>query len=452
MLAGIILNHFIALSAGAYIRYVPLKRNLRVTLWGLFLIYGVIFCAQSLLLVIDNGRGAPDYLDGQLYQTLSGLITMMLPFFLIRKSFFQNLFLVAVVANYSLIVFGAGNFAELAFGGGLAKSAPYLISNAVKLFLSALLLPPVIRALKKLFALWPDEKSVIWRMYWIVPALFAGLCLLVSGFFHGKEFITTLFFVFARLIMGAGCIVACILMARAFKQEARSAVMAESARMMEHRLALERDQYVILADSVGQAKAARHDLRHHVSVLKQYHACGDFESLGNYLSNLNNALPAAPGHMWCENYAVNAVAAHYLASAEAVDAEIDARLDVPEHIEHVSDTDLCVVFGNLLENATEAVRMDIARTRKRIKVRSLTQGDYLCLMVENTYDGQLYENEGMFLSRKERKLGGSSFYEGVGLQSVRAVCGKYNGMLKIKPCGDVFRAYALLSMGKGTEN
>lgn len=68
---------------------------------------------------------------------------------------------------------------------------------------------------------------------------------------------------------------------------------------------------------------------------------------------LLNAIPAAP-QAFCENQAANAIISHYAALCQEQGAEMNIRLVVPARTEQVSDAELCVIFGNLLENALEA--------------------------------------------------------------------------------------------------
>lgn len=446
MLTGILLNQLIALVTGGCIRYVPLKDKLRVPVWAIFLIYTPIFCLQGVILAAATGAGPMDYLDGQMFQTLAGLLTIFLPFLLTRKSFFQNLFLISMVANYNLIVIGIGNYAELAMGGALAERYPYLISNTVKLLLSVLVLPLLLKTLKAMLALMPTGESIIWRFYWIIPALLAGLCLLTSGFYRGEDIIKSLSFIVARLFVGAGCVAICYFMAQSFSRELENATLMENARMTEHLLHLQREQYTNLSKNIAQAKAARHDLRHQLSVLGTYHARGDLEGLGQYLHQLTDALPAAPEQIWCENYAVNAISSYYLSKAKADCIALDVRLDIPQKIGAILDVDLCIILGNLLENALEACcRMEKSDQDRYIKLRSRTQGDYLSLLLENSFDGIFSKCNGCFLSRKEID-GISVARKGVGISSVRAIAEKYDGTLRVEAEENLFRVSVLVSM------
>ncbi|MDO4544067.1 MAG: GHKL domain-containing protein [Clostridia bacterium] len=444
---GILFNNLIILAADGFIRYYPKRKSLRVPLWLLLLVYAVVFCIQVLFLYFEQSRFTGEYWDGQIYQTLAGLLVFLLPFFFVRMGFFQNLFLLSIVVVYNLIVLGIANFVELRFGGVLAQTHPYLISNIVKLPLIGISLPLLSRVLKKLFALWPEDKG-LWQLFWLLPLLFAGLCLLSGGFFQDTSAITSLLFILSRLLVCAGCALTCYLMAQTFQKEAQASAVRENARAAQHLLELERDQYEHFRKSIEAEAQMRHNLRHQLAVLKKLQQDGDAEGLKDYIESLICALPPATSHNWCEHYSCNAIASHYLSLIEEQGIILDARFEVPKDIGAISDTDICIVLGNLLENALEAcLRME--EGHRYIKLRSLIQGNFLSLMVENSSDGVYrYMENGLFYSRKASD-GGER--EGLGLASVNAVCQRYNGYLKTEAMENAFRTSALLDMGLRSE-
>jgi sensor histidine kinase regulating citrate/malate metabolism len=100
--------------------------------------------------------------------------------------------------------------------------------------------------------------------------------------------------------------------------------------------------------------------------------------------------------------------------------------------------DLCVIMGNLLENAVEACRYV---EEKFIKVRAVVDGDFLTVVVENSFDGIWRYEGGVYMSRKE-----APETRGVGLSSVRAVCEKYGGLMQVDMDGDRWVSSALVNM------
>ena len=104
----------------------------------------------------------------------------------------------------------------------------------------------------------------------------------------------------------------------------------------------------------------------------------------------------------------------------------------------VTDIDICIILGNLLENAYEACVRQTDGTRY-ITVKIHQTGRVLIILVENSYSGLMRKKGGVFLSAKAKNR------KGIGLESVVDVTKKYNGIPKIEYDGKIFRVSLLLN-------
>lgn len=95
------------------------------------------------------------------------------------------------------------------------------------------------------------------------------------------------------------------------------------------------------------------------------------------------------------------------------------------------------MLSNLLENALEA-SLCTAPTRRQIKVTTyLHAGRLLLIEVENAYDGEVREKDGVFRSSKRKG-------NGVGIQSVRHIAEKTGGASTFTYQDGVFSAKVML--------
>ena len=212
--------------------------------------------------------------------------------------------------------------------------------------------------------------------------------------------------------------------------------MAGVSRLLD----MQREQYKMLTDNITEAKAARHDLRHQLAVMKGYLSAGDISGALKYYDEMAGSIPGSADKSFCDNFAVNAVVTHYLARAARGGTEASVRTVVPSVAGRVQDSDLCIMFGNLLENAVEACeRMEGGE--KTIKLRAQIRHGNLTITVDNSFDGTYTETDGVFFSRKREG-------EGIGLSSVRAIAEKYGGALKCEVKGNVFMASVYVKMGE----
>lgn len=206
--------------------------------------------------------------------------------------------------------------------------------------------------------------------------------------------------------------------------------------IMNRQLDIQREQYKAIAQNAETIKAQRHDLRHHLAVIKGYSTSHDMQGLNTYLEEWTASIAQSNKTSLCENFAVNAIALHYLALAEAAGIATTFHFTIPASFSHVQDTDLCIIIGNFLENAIEACGR-VTENERFIKLNTRMQSNVLTITMDNSFDGYWQEKDGVFLSRKHDG-------EGIGLTSVQAVVEKYGGRVKFEAKGNVFLSSAYI--------
>jgi hypothetical protein len=203
-----------------------------------------------------------------------------------------------------------------------------------------------------------------------------------------------------------------------------SARRARREAELHTRLALQAGRYEQLAESMARTRQARHDLRHHLSVIDAYMERNDRAELEAYLREHVERLSEEEEPPVCQNLAVDAVVRHYLARARAAGAEIDARLALPQNA-GVAGADLCVVFGNVFENAALAVERQTAG-QKFIRARCETGEGKIVLTVDNS------------TNPKEKSA------PGIGQESVRAVAERLGGTARFARGAGMYQSSVML--------
>ena len=120
-----------------------------------------------------------------------------------------------------------------------------------------------------------------------------------------------------------------------------------------HALSLQSVQYDSLLRRVEETRQARHDLRHHIMLLKNIRDNRDFSALDALLASYPDLDTLDRPLIYCQNEMVNAILAHFGDQAAEQNIRYTVKLDLPEDV-FVEKPDLAVLFGNLLENAVEA--------------------------------------------------------------------------------------------------
>ncbi len=99
----------------------------------------------------------------------------------------------------------------------------------------------------------------------------------------------------------------------------------------------------------------------------------------------------------------------------------------------IEEGDLYCLFGNLIDNALEAVKKIAQPERRIIDLVVKQKGSMLLVQEENYFDGELEFSEGLPVTTK-----GDREHHGFGMRSLRLIARKYGGELSAYVKGDVF--------------
>lgn len=199
--------------------------------------------------------------------------------------------------------------------------------------------------------------------------------------------------------------------------------------LMEHQIDGQKKHTELLMSNTSELRKQRHDLRHQLTVIKALTSEDDKAQLLEYIDTLIDNIPVTRKN-YCENIAINSILSYYATIGEKEDIEFKIDLKLPKDSTLVNDTDYCVIFGNLIENAIEACR-HISDSKKFITINSHLQYNTFIITMENSFDGHVRSNNGMFYSRKRNEYG-------IGLSSVKNIATKHGGDAQFKADDNTF--------------
>ena len=104
-----------------------------------------------------------------------------------------------------------------------------------------------------------------------------------------------------------------------------------------------------------------------------------------------------------------------------------------EKLSFIEDGDLYCLFGNIVDNALEAVKALPDREQRVINLLVRSQGDLLLVQAENYFAGSLEFKDGLPVTTKADRTS-----HGFGLHSIRLIARKYGGVLTTGARGNVF--------------
>ena len=107
----------------------------------------------------------------------------------------------------------------------------------------------------------------------------------------------------------------------------------------------------------------------------------------------------------------------------------------------MSDGDLYALFGNILDNALEAVRNVKDPNKRIVNVVVKRKNNMLVLQAENYFEGELEIKDGLPETIKSDKSS-----HGFGIKSIRMIAHKYDGEVSIYTAGEIFHLNVIFSL------
>ena len=409
----------------------PFRHHLRLPKLGTILAFVLLGVFQ-----IFTGFLAAFCAVNPSYLSLFTTILCALFYFLVVKNHWGKLlFVLLVFSNTANLVTILAKCLEGMIFGDLALE-PYRWSLCLCLLIIHLLITvPVAIFVRKHFIVGIPIQTDRWNYLWLIPATFY-----VIWYYHlyGSEssslhialdYHNALFLLFLN---AAALLVYHTTILLLLEQKKAATLLQEN-----HLLSLQKLQHENLQQRINEARQAKHDLHHHVHLIREYLRCGKLQELESYLDHYAASLPDTQSLVYCKHYATNALLGYFVSQAKAQGIETDVFLQFPETI-RLPETTLSVVLGNLLENAIDACK-NVDISKRKITVRGKASMGFVFFEITNPYEGNLRKSKsGTFLSTKATN-------RGLGLESVAALANAHGGILELDSHDSVFRASVMLT-------
>ncbi len=171
-----------------------------------------------------------------------------------------------------------------------------------------------------------------------------------------------------------------------------------------------------------QIRGWRHDYHNHIQAMKAYLALEQTHELGDYLGKLDADLISIDTVLKTGNVMIDAILNSKISLARSKHIAVNVKAVVPKTL-RVQEVDLCVIIGNLLDNAIEACVRQPDETKRFIRIYIGTHKDLLYISVSNAVGGAVNRSGRHYLSTKD------SPSHGFGLIRIDKLSEKYQGFV-----------------------
>ncbi|MBR3226949.1 MAG: sensor histidine kinase [Erysipelotrichaceae bacterium] len=203
--------------------------------------------------------------------------------------------------------------------------------------------------------------------------------------------------------------------------------------LYENRVRLEESERrhaaeVLLKNTMEKEKADqelrkyRHDMKNHLSALSYLIEKKETGQALNYLRNLSIAIPESNLDIKTDNLVLDALLSQKFNEARRKNIDLTMRADLKPLLK-LDDHDLCIIFGNALDNAINAAEKN--GDDPFISIRSEEKAGYYLLSFENNYKDTIIIEDDELISTKKDKNN-----HGFGIGNIKAVVKRYNGYVR----------------------
>ena len=221
----------------------------------------------------------------------------------------------------------------------------------------------------------------------------------------------------------------------AYRQQLQQRTQAEllSSRMAGQ-LKQAETEMASLRRSEAQAAAYHHDMRHHLTAIDGFLTAGSYRQAQEYIKRVRTDIEEITPKRFCENELVNLLCSSFSAKAERMGVWLKVEAAVPNPLP-VSDTELCALLSNGLENALNAAWTQ-EEHRRWVELYCGVWLDKLLVEIRNPYSGEIPFRDGLPVSSQPR--------HGYGCRSIQTITQTYQGMCEFSAENEIFTLRVVL--------
>ena len=228
-----------------------------------------------------------------------------------------------------------------------------------------------------------------------------------------------------QLIVSALFLVSDILLYRTMVHTEQRVQLEVENQLLEKQLDAQLAHYSDLTGQYEQIRTMRHDISHHLNTINALLQAGNLKAASEYSEQLLPMQTYISRLGKCKNPVVDAFLYSRMQDAEAKGVPVQADVSLPVELP-VSNTDLIVAFGNILDNAMEACE---GVPGAQIRLQAYLAKGYLVIHERNPVRGEP-------AAAKPRRI--PELERGVGFRVLSGLAQKYDGSFRheLEPGGD----------------
>lgn len=182
----------------------------------------------------------------------------------------------------------------------------------------------------------------------------------------------------------------------------------------------------------------RHDYHNHMQKLKAHIVMGQLDEAVRHLDQLDEDLKQVKVKYQTGNVSLDAILNSKLSLAEKESVNINCKVELYGELS-ISDIDLCVLIGNLIDNAVESCSVLPESAARFLRLYICVRRSQLYISVTNATNETIRKLDREYITQKRGN-------HGHGLKRIDAIVEKYQGYIKRANEPGVFTTEILLPL------
>jgi len=211
--------------------------------------------------------------------------------------------------------------------------------------------------------------------------------------------------------------------------------------LAKKQISMQREYYDTVSGQMNEMGKLKHEFDHFAEVTKRFTEEGSLNKLKEYLSEYSEKAKIDPFVELSDHTVVNSMIRYYYLQAKEYGIIFENKCVIDSRIT-ISDSDLCIILGNALDNAIYACKQLDSSKSRFVSIEAITMEEKWLIKVTNSYNGQLVIHDGRYISSKD----GSA--HGFGIRNIEQIISAYGGIMQIEHNEKIFMLMAIVPINK----
>ena len=217
-------------------------------------------------------------------------------------------------------------------------------------------------------------------------------------------------------------------------QSSRRAQAEMQSTMLEAGLKQSQIEVDALRRAEVQTAVYQHDMRHHLNAIDGFLAAGKPQQAEEYIRKVRSDIERITPKRYCDNELVNLLCSSFTGKAQRMGVRLEVDAKLPRELS-VSDTELCAVLSNALENALRAVS-DQPEADRWVTLYCGVRLGKLLVEIQNPCAEGLVMRDGLPVSERAG--------HGYGCRSIQTIAERRGGLCEFRARGGIFSMQLVL--------